>query len=870
MADEIDVGSIVATIRLNADNVDSTLDDAVNGLREFGESGEKAIEKAEGLQSEVKELAPLLDKVGTGAQGAADGITAMDSTMSSEKIKKYDEQLRALNADYAAQAKVVNELGAQIDDLVGDFYRLAERLGDGETFDPSKIFPQESAQLDKEYAKLEEIKAKIKQVTEARKEAANAAVASAAKQASAAEGAAKAEGNVAVAMNRNTAANKQSNMVLDTGATALRAVTSAAGGTISKIGYLGTELMYLKRNMQAAAATGSMMASVISFGIMAAVTLVTTAISLLQEKEEKRQQAFEKGIENYEKYTSELQTLNQSLDVIKDSKSSTDQLTNARNNLASTFDNLIVGYTDEGEAILANNELIEKQIELYNKKISLARQEILANGNAIESYNQQREKISYGKENYIDYINSGQYERDRLLGKEKAEWIAKGGGPDAYQKRYIEAQQELIELYDDAEAEIKAYIQENINLIDSNTGVALSWEQLSSAQSTVGNTLILDYIDDIIDGNITYDEVLEELRTKLSDTGYVDSFYKNLSEQTENSEADIKKLEEAYADVNKTLGSALSTIHDVQTDLADAHAELVENGKLSQSTISGLIKSYPQLIDYLNTETGQLELTEDTMTSLYDIQKQLQIAELEAAKAKLEENEERIKSNIKVAQSELEVARASVMRTGYASDAQHYMQAESALKNAQQELDDMEKSYGHIDAMIDALNNSAFDPTATSGNKSAASGATDYSKALEQLNHQKRMGQLSTQEEIAALEELQRTYALTADEQMDWEYRLYTARTQYSEELEEARKKDLQDQYAQIEDLKALDSLTTEQELAWLKKIRQTRTTPMSRLSWKRKSTRYKSNTSRKLRKPALKPCKSSTHRWKTLRLSEN
>ena len=414
MADEIDVGSIVATIRLNADNVDSTLDDAVNGLREFGESGEKAIEKAEGLQSEVKELAPLLDKVGTGAQGAADGITAMDSTMSSEKIKKYDEQLRALNADYAAQAKVVNELGAQIDDLVGDFYRLAERLGDGETFDPSKIFPQESAQLDKEYAKLEEIKAKIKQVTEARKEAANAAVASAAKQASAAEGAAKAEGNVAVAMNRNTAANKQSNMVLDTGATALRAVTSAAGGTISKIGYLGTELMYLKRNMQAAAATGSMMASVISFGIMAAVTLVTTAISLLQEKEEKRQQAFEKGIENYEKYTSELQTLNQSLDVIKDSKSSTDQLTNARNNLASTFDNLIVGYTDEGEAILANNELIEKQIELYNKKISLARQEILANGNAIESYNQQREKISYGKENYIDYINSGQYERDRL------------------------------------------------------------------------------------------------------------------------------------------------------------------------------------------------------------------------------------------------------------------------------------------------------------------------------------------------------------------------------------------------------------------------------------------------------------------------
>ncbi len=797
MADEIDVGGIVATIRIDADKVDSTLDSAVKGLNNLGESGKKAVDRVEELQSKTNGLAPILDKIGKGSQGAADGISKVNSKVKAGSLEKYDAQLQTLNSDYEAQKKIVNQLGAQLDYLVEDYYKLEQSLGRGDTFDPAELYPQESAQLDKEMAKLSELETKINQITAARKKAAEAAVDAAAKQASAAEDVVSAEGATSSAMNKQASSVNKTNMAFDAGATALRAVTSAAGGTVSKLGYLGTELMYLKRSMQAAATTGSMMASVLSFGVMAAVTLVTTAITALQEKEEKRQEAFENGIQNYEKYSSELQTLNQSLEILNNSKSSTDQLTTARNNLASTFDNLIVGYTDEGEAILANNEILQKQIDLMNKKISLARQEIITNGNAIQSYNDIKETIQDAQT---------------------------GGGLRAFDvlndEQLLEYDIQLSELYAKAQKEAEAYIKENIDLIDSNTGVALSWEQLSSAQATVGNSLILEYMDDIINQNITYDEVLEEIRAKLSDSGFVENYFSKLTNQTQNAVNSSVQLEKAYENLNNTLGSSLNKINTVQSDLASAHSELEKNGRLSQSTINGLINSYPQLIDYLNAETGQLELTEDTMRTLYEVQKQLQIAELEAAKAKLLENEERIKSNVKVAESEYAVAQASVMRTGYASDAQYYLQTLAALQGSRQELTELETNCTRIDTLIENINNMELDWN-TADNGKLNSGISEYASALEKLDHQKRMGQLTVKEEIAALEELGRKYALSADEQMDLEYRIYTAKKQYSEEIEEIRSKTLQEQYTQIENLKSLGKLTSEQELEWLEKIRQ-------------------------------------------------
>ena len=892
MSEEIDVGGVVATVRIDSEKADNTLNNVIQTINRFGSALESTIAVVNNVTKQTNALSPILDRVGTGmdttanaveelgdkadntgnkiyslsdgiydtteatidaqksvkslAEGmknigdssasikaAAYDIKKVDSSaaaasksvgkanavMSADTVQKYSAKLQSLTAEYEAQKKTVNELSAQLDYLVDDFYKLEQRFGRGDSFDPAQIFPVESEQLDKEMAKLSEIEAKIKEVTVARENAAQAAVDSAAKSAAAVQSIANAENRAAKGVKEQADSTKAANMAFDTGATALRAVTSAAGGTVSQLGYLGTELIYLKRNMQAAATTGAMMASILSFGVMAAVTLVSAGISALKEKEEKRQQAFEDGVQNLQNYSSELQTLKQSLDVLNNTKSSTDQLTTARNNLASTFDNLIVGYNDEGEAILANNELLEKQLELINKKISLSRQEIIANGNAIDEYHKMLEKIA-SEEARIS-AGSASYDSFTQIGNNSGfigAYLYNSSLEDS-KRQLIEYQQEVIDLYHKAEDEVKAYIQENLNLIDSNTGAALSWEQLTAAQSTVGNTLILEYMDEIINKNITYEEALENIRNKLSDSDYITTYYTNLNNQTQNAVNNTKKLEDAYDDLNSAISKSVSSISEVQSDLASAYDELTENGKLAQSTVNSLISSYPQLIDYLNSETGQLNLTENVMRDLYEIQKQLRIAELEAAKEKLKENEEQIKSNLKVAQSEYEVAKATVVRSNPASDApQYYHKTYEALQSAQKELDELETGYRRIDTLIENLNNMQLDFTVDGGYGS--NGISEYSKALEKLSHQKRMGQLTTQEEIAALEELGRKYSLTADEQMDLEYRLYTAKKQYADEIEAARSKALQDQYTQMENLKSLGKLTSEQELEWLEKIR--------------------------------------------------
>ncbi|MDE6724287.1 MAG: hypothetical protein K2J79_01665, partial [Ruminiclostridium sp.] len=136
-------------------------------------------------------------------------------------------------------------------------------------------------------------------------------------------------------------------------------------------------------------------------------------------------------------------------------------------------------------------------------------------------------------------------------------------------------------------------------------------------------------------------------------------------------------------------------------------------------------------------------------------------------------------------------------------------------------MEELQASYNRIDTLIETINNTKLDLTAEgNGIKTTTRSVSEYSQALEKLNHQKRMGQLSTKEEIAALEELGRKYVLSADERIDLEYRIYSAKKQYEEEIESARAKALQDQYTQMENLKSLGKLNAEQELEWLEKIR--------------------------------------------------
>lgn len=237
MSDEIDVGGVVATVRLDSGKADEALNNVIRTINRFGSALDYVITIIDKLQEKSDNMSPAMntagaavqaaetkftsaadaadqyadelgkaekssaaltdstkssgvaidktasaaDKLGaasdniektasaisdidTSAASAAQSVDRTNNAMKSSSVEKYDAKLAQLNSDYQKQVEIVNRLGAELDALVDDFYKLSSSMGDGDSFDPSKIFPSESEALDKEFDKLEEIKAIIKEV----------------------------------------------------------------------------------------------------------------------------------------------------------------------------------------------------------------------------------------------------------------------------------------------------------------------------------------------------------------------------------------------------------------------------------------------------------------------------------------------------------------------------------------------------------------------------------------------------------------------------------------------------------------------------------------------------------------------------------
>lgn len=117
-------------------------------------------------------------------------------------------------------------------------------------------------------------------------------------------------------------------------------------------------------------------------GIGAALGIVATiagaVINNIREAEEKRRQAFEEGVESYQKHGDAIRELETNLNVLNNEKSTLDELQSARSELASSFPELILAYDEEGQAILANNEILEAYLQKQKEARELARDKITA------------------------------------------------------------------------------------------------------------------------------------------------------------------------------------------------------------------------------------------------------------------------------------------------------------------------------------------------------------------------------------------------------------------------------------------------------------------------------------------------------------
>lgn len=472
MSDVLEVGGIEAKL-----TVDTT---------QFESGMERSGEQMKGLYTRINTLPPAIQKL---------------QQREEEFTRKMEEQ-----------RKKIAEMDAALTAAADQYSALEKAMGRTGDIDLDKVFARETAELKKADAQLDEYRRKLEQVDAQKQEAMEKYNASAAKSA-------------------ETQGYKDSSLAIDSVANSLRALSPVLGDSVSGVGNLAERMVYLKQSLSAAASgaasTGAIIGSAISGGIGIAVSAVGMLISAWQEAEAEREQAMEAAQQWLADHDEQVQQLTQSMHVLDDQLSSLDDVISARETLADLFPNMVLGYNSEGEAILANSQALEQQIDLMNERARLTRQQLLQDddGEALIDYDNERKKI----EDLQEQVKAAQKEVDVFQ-----EIYNESGGSTL--ARDLEARQETLkkltaELTDSqlTYMDTTANAQRMLSLqIEDAIG---GFESLDTVQKVVARDMISGATDELLaitdktDRLSEQRQVIEDIRSVLSDDKAVTDRY---------------------------------------------------------------------------------------------------------------------------------------------------------------------------------------------------------------------------------------------------------------------------------------------------------------------------------------------------------
>lgn len=137
------------------------------------------------------------------------------------------------------------------------------------------------------------------------------------------------------------------------------------------------------------------------------------------------------------------------------------------------------------------------------------------------------------------------------------------------------------------------------------------------------------------------------------------------------------------------------------------------------------------------------------------------------------------------------------------------------VSEAQARINELQAQLNALHDLMSELGITTVGGKSGGGGGGGGGGKSDsaYQQRLNQLQHLIALGQADEARQLQFLREMQ-SIPKTADEELDYEERLYVAK-------EALRKKEIQDDYDMLDHKKAMGQLTLEEELAWLLKIKQ-------------------------------------------------
>ncbi len=699
---------------------------------------------------------------------------------------------------------------------------------------------------------------------------------------------------------RKAGANAQAGANL--AATGLGILNQVAPGVVGSLDNIITQIGYMRQAMTSEASTPMKWATGIGAALSVAVGLVASGIQKMKEEEEKRQRLFEESVQKMEEYTNAMRFAEQAMHILDDQAASTDKLKEANELLANTFPDLIVGYTEQGEAILASRDAINEYMQAVDEKNEREKESILLLGknkqadydrlvDSAKRYGDQLEQINSSSGSLADNVSNlfaanmretemmqkGEWSPFDVFGG--MAWKTVFGGVDT-EFENLNAQ------ISDVEEELKEYysiaIEKAFELKDVNGNVIGSWKDMSEAQKAAANEILLSLMDDLIQKNITLEEAVQRVNEAVNDESSIQAY----SNKMQNQAALERILEESYSGRAAAMG-----------DLTGAYQTLAAGGKLEEEQIQRLANTYPVIKEYLQ-ETGDLALQngavlaeamnsidysqpigeiEDLQSafeslaggkamdaaSTYElVQKYPELAAYlaqtgdltfqngqvladlvrqknQAVQQSIQDDIAQLEQNIattqgiitncdlQIAAIQAAAAAASLLSIAAPQTEKRLNEIKLQKDEAQKNLDKMNQQMNESKAALAALKAGSKTIGTVSSSKKTSSKANStrneaYQAELKQMEHKKKMAQLSSQEELSWLERLGKKYRLSADEKMDLEYRIYSVRKKLQEEAEKAAAERLNAEYKAIENKKSLDQLTYEEELAWLQKIQKT------------------------------------------------
>lgn len=460
------------------------------------------------------------------------------------------------------------------------------------------------------------------------------------------------------------------------------------------------------------------------------------------------------------------------MDILEDSSSTVEELTNARNALATTLDGVLMGLDKEGNAILAGNEVLRERINLIYEENNAARKPFVDNL-----------PDSYGK--YAQAQGTTKFTKDLI--STASEQLSNPNTPEAIKSSLEHQKTSNMQMYEqNKKAEEEPFATFKRDYLEAVHYGMEGFDSLSASAKKFVDDFALGLIDNF-NGMDSLPGIIEQVSNALENGTYAVP-----DEATESLYAYSSAAIDAAEQANYVANAAESQFNGLM-NLSGAFQTLQEGGSLSAQTLYELASAFPEVNDYI-AQTGDLTLNNGQVLQdvyhaklqLFQQEQELRIQNLERDRDELFQLRELLKQKVQIYLDGAETAKAAELL--------------SQIDDHTKSIDQINADIAKLRAASETLNAIPFGG-GNSGSSKPKSYGSSKNEALQNeiklLEQKKKMDQVTNEEELAWLERMLGQYRMSAEERQDLEYRIY----QVKKKLQDEEEKRLQQQIKQLDEL---------------------------------------------------------------------